>query len=286
MSSYKDFSFGLYEKALPANLSWPERLSLAREAGYDFIEISIDESDERLERLDWDMEKKREFRRAIEETGVYIPTMCLSGHRRYPIGSTYPEVQKKGMEVMKKAIHFASETGIRIVQVAGYDAWYEEPSTPETAANFMNNLGISLKWACPLGVHLAIENMGIEFMGSLGKVMEYVHRFKTPYLMAYADIGNLHAMNKNIRQEFKAAEGCIVGIHIKDTIEGVVRRIPFGEGTLDFTEAFRVIRDSGFIGPVLVEMWADNRDDAFESVVAAKNFITSRMDVVWKEKSG
>jgi L-ribulose-5-phosphate 3-epimerase UlaE len=39
---------GLYEKALPAELSWEERLAAAGQAGYDFVEISIDESDERL----------------------------------------------------------------------------------------------------------------------------------------------------------------------------------------------------------------------------------------------
>jgi L-ribulose-5-phosphate 3-epimerase len=44
---------GLYEKALPASLTWEERLTAAGQAGYDFVEISIDESDERLSRLDW-----------------------------------------------------------------------------------------------------------------------------------------------------------------------------------------------------------------------------------------
>ena len=38
---------GLYEKALPAPWSWDRRLAMAAEAGYDFVEISIDESDER-----------------------------------------------------------------------------------------------------------------------------------------------------------------------------------------------------------------------------------------------
>ena len=39
---------GLYEKALPDELSWEERLEAAGRAGYDFVEISIDESNERL----------------------------------------------------------------------------------------------------------------------------------------------------------------------------------------------------------------------------------------------
>ena len=73
---------GLYEKALPASLSWEERLAAAGQAGYDFVEISIDESDERLARLDWKTSQKAELRRSIANTGVRIMTMCLSGHRR------------------------------------------------------------------------------------------------------------------------------------------------------------------------------------------------------------
>jgi L-ribulose-5-phosphate 3-epimerase len=283
MTSYKDFTFGLYEKALPARLDWPERLNLAKEAGYDFIEISIDESDERLERLDWDLVKKQELVRAVHTSGVFIPTMCLSGHRRYPIGSTHTEIRTKGMEVMKKAIEFASDTGIRIVQLAGYDAWYDEPSTKETADFFLENLETSLKWASSLGVTLAIESMGIEFMESLEKIMFYVNRFNSPYLQAYPDIGNLSAMDMDIRREFKLAEGHIVAIHIKDTTPGIVRRIPFDEGTVDFIEAFKAIKDSGFTGPVVVEMWADEKDDTVEEVRAAKAFIIERMDKVWHE---
>ena len=44
---------GIYEKALPKNLSWPERLVLAKSCGFDFVEMSVDETDERLSRLDW-----------------------------------------------------------------------------------------------------------------------------------------------------------------------------------------------------------------------------------------
>ena len=78
---------GLYEKALPASLSWEERLAAAGQAGYDFVEISIDESDERLSRLDWSASERAALRHSIANTGVQIMTMCLSGHRKYPLGS-------------------------------------------------------------------------------------------------------------------------------------------------------------------------------------------------------
>ena len=78
---------GLYEKALPAELCWEERLAAAGRAGYDYVEISIDESEERLSRLDWTASERAALRNAIANTGVRISTMCLSAHRKYPLGS-------------------------------------------------------------------------------------------------------------------------------------------------------------------------------------------------------
>ena len=46
----KKYSLGLYEKSMPSELTWEEKLSVAKAAGYDFVEISIDESDEKLNR--------------------------------------------------------------------------------------------------------------------------------------------------------------------------------------------------------------------------------------------
>ena len=41
-------------------LNWKEKLEAAKEAGYDFVEISIDETEEKLARLDWRKEERRE----------------------------------------------------------------------------------------------------------------------------------------------------------------------------------------------------------------------------------
>ncbi|SQB40488.1 putative L-xylulose 5-phosphate 3-epimerase [Citrobacter koseri] len=49
----RNHPLGIYEKALAKDLSWPERLVLAKSCGFDFVEMSVDETDERLSRLDW-----------------------------------------------------------------------------------------------------------------------------------------------------------------------------------------------------------------------------------------
>ena len=36
-----EYRLGLYEKAMPAGMSWETMLSAAGEAGFDFLEISL-----------------------------------------------------------------------------------------------------------------------------------------------------------------------------------------------------------------------------------------------------
>ena len=82
---------GIYEKATPTHFTWLERLNFAKELGFDFVEMSIDERDERLARLDWSKDERLEVVKAIYKTGVRIPSICFSGHRRYPLGSKHPK---------------------------------------------------------------------------------------------------------------------------------------------------------------------------------------------------
>ena len=127
---------GIYEKATPKGMSWLERLNFAKGLGFNFVEMSVDESDDRLARLEWTKEERLDIVKAIYETGVRIPTICFSGHRRYPLGSNDPEIEAKSLDLMKKCIELAQDLGVRTIQLAGYDVYYEEKS-PETRARFI-----------------------------------------------------------------------------------------------------------------------------------------------------
>ncbi|MBR3069469.1 MAG: L-ribulose-5-phosphate 4-epimerase, partial [Lachnospiraceae bacterium] len=99
----KKYYLGVYEKAIPGNLSWREKLEAAKAAGYDFLEISIDETDAKLARLEWTKEERAELVKTMQEVGVPIRSMCLSGHRKYPLGASDPAVEARSMEIMEKA---------------------------------------------------------------------------------------------------------------------------------------------------------------------------------------
>ena len=49
---------------------------ILKACGFDFVEISIDETDTRLARLDWTKEERLKINQAMLETGIRIPTMC------------------------------------------------------------------------------------------------------------------------------------------------------------------------------------------------------------------
>lgn len=87
------YPVGIYEKALPKGMSWVERFEAARQAGYDFLELSVDETPERMARLDWSLTERLAFFRASRECGVPVPSMCLSGHRKIPFGSADPAIR-------------------------------------------------------------------------------------------------------------------------------------------------------------------------------------------------
>lgn len=253
----KHYQLGLYEKALPSFLSWREKMELAKRAGFDYIEISIDETEERLSRLDWSMEHRRELAELMVQTGVPIRSMCLSGHRKYPLGSHDPAVAATGMDIMEKAIHLAEDLGIRTIQLAGYDVYYEE-GDDETRRRFEENLAKATAMAANGGVVMGFETMETEFMNTVEKALHYVTRINSPYLQIYPDIGNItnaaKSYGKDVLDDLRAGEGHLIAMHLKETVPGVFREVPFGTGHVDFEAAIQTAWALG-IRRYVAEFW-------------------------------
>lgn len=134
------------KKRSPPGKCWLERLKLAKALGFDFVEMSLDETDARLARLDWSPEQRLALVKAVAETGVRVPSMCLSAHRRFPLGSEDDAVRHQGLEIMRKAIQLAQDVGIRVIQLAGYDVYYQQ-ANDETRRRFRDGLKQSVEMA-------------------------------------------------------------------------------------------------------------------------------------------
>jgi len=188
----RNHPLGIYEKALAKDLSWPERLVLAKSCGFDFVEMSVDETDERLSRLDWSAAQRTSLVAAMIETGVGIPSMCLSAHRRFPFGSRDEAVRERAREIMSKAIRLARDLGIRTIQLAGYDVYYEDHDEG-TRQRFAEGLAWAVEQAAASQVMLAVEIMDTAFMNSISKWKKWDEMLASPWFTVYPDVGNLSA---------------------------------------------------------------------------------------------
>ncbi|MEG2543884.1 MAG: L-ribulose-5-phosphate 3-epimerase [Longicatena sp.] len=280
------YELGQYEKSMPSTLSWKEKLELCKEFGFDYLEMSIDESAIKLSRLDATKEERKALRNLIFETGVPIHSICLSGHRKYPLGHSDLEIQKIALMIMEKAIQLADDLGIRIIQLAGYDVYYEE-GTQETKNIFEKNLKIAVEMAAKKGILLGFETMETPFMDTVEKSMEYVGKINSPYLGVYPDIGNLKNASllygKSVNEDIKTGSGHMIAAHLKETIPSYYREIPFGSGHSEYVDNIKVLKQQGvrmFVG----EFWYTDNPNWKEDCKQAAIFLRQKLDTVFQEE--
>lgn len=276
----KAYSIGLYEKAMPKTLTWKEKLECAKECGYDFVEISIDETDEKLARLEWSMEERLDLIKTMQEVGVPIRSMCLSGHRKYPFGSSDPKIRDRGMEIMEKAIQLADDLGVRIIQLAGYDVYYEQ-STEESKQLFCENLKRATLMAASKGIVMGFETMETEFMNTTEKAMKYVNIVGNPYLGVYPDSGNLTnaavTYGTSVLDDLETGRGHIFALHLKETVPGKFREIPFLTGHVDFEAVISKAWELG-IRRFVTEMWDVGNESWKEDIAFASKSMSNILD--------
>ncbi|MFD3158072.1 L-ribulose-5-phosphate 3-epimerase [Haloimpatiens sp. FM7330] len=272
MIDLKKNPIGIYEKAIPNKFNWEKKIEVAKKAGFDFIEISVDESDERLSRLEWTDAERQELRKLLKKNNFHIRSMCLSGHRRFPFGSKDEAKRNRAYEIMDKAIKLSEDLGIRNIQLAGYDVYYED-SDAETKKMFIDGLKYSAKAAARANIMLSIEIMDTEFIGTISRCLEYIEEVNSPWLQIYPDLGNLTQWTSTPSLELEKGFNHIVAVHLKDTKPGVFKCVPFGEGTVNFPKLLKKLSELCYTGPFLVEMWADNEKDYTieESICEIKN---------------
>lgn len=278
----KKYLLGLYEKSMPGDLTWAEKLQAAKNAGFDYVEMSIDETDEKLARLDMTEGEIDELRAAMRAVGVPFRSICLSGHRKYPLGAPDAAVQARSLEIMQKAVNLAAALGIRTIQLAGYDVYYEE-GTEETRAAFLKNLRVAAEMAAREGIVLGFETMETAFMDTVGKAMHYVQEVDSPYLGVYPDSGNITnaalLYGGDVAEDLETGRGHIVAVHLKETVPGKYREIPFGTGHVDFA---KIVNKSWELGArrFVAEFWYNKNTDWRQELVSANSFMRGYLDNV------
>ena len=244
---------GIYEKALPDFSDWNVAFDNARKCGFDYMELSVDETDQKLERLNWTRSQRQDFIKARMDSGIKVLSMCLSGHRKYPFGSHDVKIREKAKEIMQKALELASDLGIRTIQLAGYDVYYEQ-SDKKTRELYAEGMMWASQKAAAAQVMIATEIMDTPFQGTISAWKPYCDLVNSPWFCVYPDVGNLSAWAENVEKELTLGISRIVALHLKETLflkdnsEKKFRDLSFGSGDVNFEEIFRILKKLNYRG--------------------------------------
>lgn len=253
----KKYEIGLYEKAMRNTLTWKEKLQCAKECGYDYLEISIDATEEKINRIYMDTEEKREIMEAIFDTGIPIGSMSVSALTKYALGDPDQAVRDRGMEIAEKSIQLSSALGVRTVMIPGYDIYYGE-STIETKRYFLENIRKIAEIAEREGILVGFETMENNFMNTTGKAVQYVNMVDSAYLKIHPDAGNITnaavANRHDVCEDLSLGKGKLIALHLKETKPDVYREVPFLTGHVEFE---RIINTAWKLGVrrYVTELW-------------------------------
>jgi L-ribulose-5-phosphate 3-epimerase len=234
---------------LPKDLSYARRFAIAREAGFDAIEMqTVAREDEAAE-----------IRDASNKAGLRIHSVMNADHWRFPLSSSDRDVVNRSVAGM--------ETSLRNAVLWGADAVLLVPAVVDQATSYRDAWTRSqqtirervLPLARELKVVVAVEEVWNKFLLSPIEFARYVDELESPWLKAYFDVGNV--VFYGYPQDWIRTLGArIAKVHLKDfrldRPNGRFAWTNLGEGDIDWLEVRRAFDDAGYRGFVTTEVAA------------------------------
>jgi len=232
---------------LPKERSYAERFAMAREAGFDAIEMQT------IARA----EEAAEIKEAASKTGIRIHSVMNMDHWRLPLSSGDADVVSRSVQGM--------ETSLKNAALWGADTVLLVPAVVDASTSYRDAYQRSqrvirdrlIPMARDLKIVIAVEEVWNKFLLSPIEFARYVDEFDSPWVKAYFDVGNVVIMA--FPQDWIRTLGArIVKVHLKDfnfdRSNGRFTWKAIGEGDIDWPEVRKALGEVGYKGYVTTEV--------------------------------
>jgi len=188
-------------------------------------------------------------------------------------------IRHEGVKIIKQTIDLAHDINIPVIQLAGYYSFFDDERDGRERKRFIESLEKVTAYASWKGIMLGLENMDGKDILSMNDSIGILKEINSPWLQLYPDIGNLAANGLSVEKELENISNHIISIHLKDTKKNVFRRVPFGEGIVNFKVAGDILREENYKGNYTIEMWNDGNDNSLDIIHDTLDFIKSEMKI-------
>lgn len=242
--------------AFPPNKPIREALKLARETGFDGIELAFSHKGEiNFESTPEQMRKLAEEARAI---GVQIVSLATTELWAHPLTSDDAGERERGKAIIRKVLELAEGLGVDSILVVpglvGRSGQAQMVVRYETAWQRSSE---ALRELLPLAekhqVSMSVENVWNRFLLSPLEMRDYVDQFHSPWVQAHLDIGNV--LRFGYAQDWILTLGPrIKRVHVKDFNLQRDAFVNLLEGDLDWRAAMAAFRQVNFRGHLIAEL--------------------------------
>ena len=232
---------------LPKEGSYAQRFALAREAGFEAIEMRTITGEA----------EAAEIHQASRDTGLRVHSVMNEEHWRSPLSSSDPDVVNRsvrGMEAsLRNAALWGADTVLLVPAVVDATTSYRDAWTRSQRVIRERLLPL----VRDLKVMIAVEEVWNKFLLSPLEFARYVDELDSPWLKAYFDVGNV--VFYGYPQDWIRTLGArIVKVHLKDfqldRPNGRFFWKNIGDGDIDWLEVRRALADIGYAGYVTTEV--------------------------------
>ncbi|MDX2033070.1 MAG: TIM barrel protein [Blastocatellia bacterium] len=227
---------------LPKEMSYLDRFKVAVECGFEGIEAQTIT----------DPKEADQIKEASMKAGIRIHSVMNMGHWEWPLSSPNPEDVKKSIERMEISLRNAKLWGAdTVLLVPGVVR--PDTTIPQAWQRSVPQVKKLLPLAKELGVVIGIEEVWNKFLLTPYDHAKYVDEFKSPWVKAYFDVGNI--VMYGFPQEWIRALGKrIVKFHLKDFDSRKREFVALREGSIDWKEVRKAIGEIGYSGYLTVEL--------------------------------
>ncbi|MCL4291255.1 MAG: sugar phosphate isomerase/epimerase [Thermoleophilia bacterium] len=222
-------------------------LEKAKEIGYQTIDIFRDP-------LTMTDEERRAYARDIADVGLPAPSLiCIA----LGIADFHPAVQRFHVERAKRHVDFAAEFGAsNVLFVLGEYMWQQEVIPPpvqwDTAVANTREIG---EHAAGRGIELALElePFDLSLVNTVDTMARFLDDVGLPNVRANVDCSHLWLMRIDAAEIARLA-GRIAHVHFSDCDGEKHGDLPPGRGNTPLLSYLEAIRDTGYAGPVSLEL--------------------------------
>ena len=231
---------GICIGSLPGTLE--EKFRLAKDAGFDGIEINTVDTDE----------ESRNLRSIADSVGVEIPSIMNSAHWQFPLSSPDPEVRQKSADGMKKSLASASIVGAdTVLLVPGVVS--EQVRYEDAYATSQKEIKELAKVAEERKVFIAIENVWSKFLLSPIEFSRYIDEIGSEYVAAYFDVGNI-LLYGYPQHWIRTLGSKIKKVHVKGFKVGPKAFTYLLDSDVNWVEVMKAIREVGYDNYITAEL--------------------------------